>query len=56
MEQNDSCEITVPVPPDADVDQIEKAIDEKLKSRFTDLRDCKEITIHIKFGKSKRGQ
>jgi len=54
MNENDSCVIEVPVPLDANPDQIKKAVDDALKSKLTDLTDCKNtraqtITINVKF-------
>jgi hypothetical protein len=54
MKQNDSCKIEVPVPPDANLDQIQEAVVDALRSSFTDLTHCRNtdaqaITINIKF-------
>jgi hypothetical protein len=56
MNPNDSCEIEVRVPPDASLEQVQKAIDDKLRSKWTDLARCrttgdKVIIISSKFDK-----
>ena len=51
MKENDSCKIRVPVPRDANLDQIQKAVADALQSSFTDLTHCRntKITIDVKF-------
>ena len=51
--KKEPCRITVPIPKGADVEKIESAVEKALESKLTDatLRDCKEITIFIKFNK-----
>jgi hypothetical protein len=51
--RSDSCSIKVEVPVNANREQVEKAISEKLETEWTNLSQCKdeiEITITIKHG------
>jgi len=54
MENNKPCVVEVQLSPDANVDEVERAINDALRSRWTDLSRCKktsdeQITINVKF-------
>jgi hypothetical protein len=57
MIPDNSCKIEVAVPSDAKLEQVQKAIDDALRSQWTDLTKCREtgakaIIISSKFDKS----
>ena len=48
--QDDSCQVEVPVPKNAQRAEIEEAIKQALEAKWKDLSKCKtEIVINVKF-------
>jgi hypothetical protein len=48
--KRDTCKIEVQIPEGADVERLESALKDAVKTKLTDatVKDCKEITIVIK--------